>query len=107
MIRAITQLLSTLFDHSIFTIELGIDSARLRSGKCPHRFLSDLVEMQALSGVKHGWIRGYNDGGRIRIAVSGGVPPNVQQRIRNLWGLYDNVPRAHWGNSSGPVTKHM
>jgi len=98
MPNAFTAFLVSLFRNSLFLIELRDGSACLRAGKCPQRFLSELEEVQMLYGPVSGSISGERTGGRVRLSISSSVPENIQQRIRNIWALYDYSPR----NSGGP-----
>jgi uncharacterized protein DUF3634 len=70
-------------------LHLAIQEGRLRvvRGKSTSAFLEAAQSICAESGLVSGDIRGYWRGRQVTLAFSTSIPPDIQQRLRNVWLL--------------------
>lgn len=69
---------------------LALEGGRLRvvRGKVLPAFVDEARTILAASGVTSGEIRGHARGRSVVLACSASIPPDVQQRLRNVWLLH-------------------
>jgi hypothetical protein len=69
---------------------LALEEGRLRlvRGKSTAAFLEAAQSICSEFGLVHGEIRGDRRGNGVRFAFSTSIPPEVQQRLRNVWQLH-------------------
>lgn len=56
-------------------------------GRAPAEFVEAVGEACASAGVVEAKVEGVRQGERVSLLFSGGIPPALRQRIRNLWNL--------------------
>lgn len=74
--------------HYAFLVRIDDGKTRVTAGKVTTAFLDQVQQTCSELGVAHGWIGGHRRGRHTRLAFSRGIPPQVQQRLRNLWCMH-------------------
>lgn len=72
----------------VFLLSLEGGRLRLIRGKVLPAFLEEAGSILAEAGVTGGEIRGHVRGRSVALSFSPSIPPDVQQRLRNVWLLH-------------------
>ncbi len=72
----------------VFLLSLEQGRLRLVRGKVTPAFLEEAQSLLAEAGVAGGEIRGHTRGRNVALAFSASIPPEIQQRLRNVWLLH-------------------
>jgi len=81
-----------------FLLSIHSGKVFVRQGKVTAAFLDQVRQLCSEHGISRGWIGGVRERRRIRLVFSRSLPPDCQQRVRNLWGLIG------WGDRPPPDT---
>jgi hypothetical protein len=81
---------------AIFVIEVRNGAALTKEGKVTEAFLDEVTEQCVAARVMTGEVRGIPRGPRISLSFSKEFPADLQQRLRNWWGMHGwlATPRA-------------
>lgn len=69
----------------VFLVVIQDGVAKVHTGKVAGPFLEQVGECCRDAGIAYAEVWGRGGAGFVRLGFSGSVPPNVQQRIRNIW----------------------
>lgn len=73
---------------ALFVIEISNGAALTKQGKVTEAFLDEITEQCVVAQVLKGEVRGIPRGPRIALEFSREFPPDLQQRLRNWWGMH-------------------
>ena len=68
-----------------FMVHIHGDAVTLVKGKVAADYLAQVREVCREQAVTTGWIGGVKRGKSIALRFSSNIPPNCQQRLRNIW----------------------
>ncbi len=71
-----------------FEISVQGGKAHVVSGRPPAEFVRDLEQLCTDRDIASANVRGISRGGGVRLEFSPETPPELHQRIRNMWGLH-------------------
>jgi hypothetical protein len=72
---------------AVFVIEVSNGAALTKEGKVTEAFLDEITEQCVAAQVLKGELRGVPRGPRISLEFSPEFPADLQQRLRNWWGM--------------------
>jgi hypothetical protein len=78
---------SVLRPRPVFVVRITGGVPRAARGKVMQSFLDEVRAVCGRGGIRRGTVRGVVRGGRIALAFSRGIPPAVQQQLRNVWAM--------------------
>jgi len=90
-----TRLQST--DYKLLTADHGLRTSHIRftpkgvkvtKGSPTRNFVSALIDLQQEFNLSKGKIIATAEGKRIRVEASKSLPPEIRQRVRNLWAVF-------------------
>jgi hypothetical protein len=84
---AFAVITAILWPRTIFLIEVENKEAKLTRGKIAPRLVGEFSSIIAEVDSFRGRIRGVNQIGKFSIRYEG-IPEYLQQRFKNLWGIY-------------------
>jgi len=68
-----------------FLVRIHGDAIEIVKGKVGADFLAAVSEVCREQGITSGWIGGVKRGKSVALRFSNNIPPNCQQRLRNIW----------------------
>jgi hypothetical protein len=71
----------------VFVVRIKDGVPRPAKGTVTQAFVHQIGETCRRHHVQQGVVRGVNQGRRIALSFSRGIPPACQQQLRNLWTL--------------------
>ncbi len=83
IVAAILQ--AALMPRYQFMIVIAGDELRVTKGKVAADFLDNIRATFREFGLTSGWIGGVRRGKSIALRFSANIPPQCQQRLRNMW----------------------
>ncbi|MGC6565435.1 MAG: DUF3634 family protein [Akkermansiaceae bacterium] len=79
------------FSSAVWILEVTEGEVRVVKGKPAHRFVSEFRGLVSSVSLRKGRVTGAQKGGGfVTLEFSPEVPGKLHQRIRNLWGQYDD-----------------
>jgi hypothetical protein len=94
MLAKLCRLISDALDGSCFVIRLVAGEAEVSKGRVPAAFLAELRELVAREKLVSGVVRGQRQETYVRLVFSREIPPEMHQRLRNLWHVYEPMFRT-------------
>ena len=88
MIEEIIQTLKRIFNPPRFIIRIHDGNMVMEKGKVVKKFLDECTELSKSNGENSGKIFGVESEYGLRLEFSNNIPENIQQRFRNIWGIY-------------------
>jgi hypothetical protein len=89
MFARLRKFMSEAFDDSRFIIQIANGRVQVTKGKVPSGFLADLAEFVGGSKLAAGVLRGTKQETYIRLVFSPDIPPELHQRLRNIWHFHE------------------